>query len=51
MTERPIKFWKFTLVLIIIMIGLALSKPSFGAGVSPGPCGAVDPSREASISL
>jgi len=31
MTERPIKFWKFTLVLIMIMIGLTLSKTSFGA--------------------
>ena len=31
MTERPIKFWRFTLVFIMIMIGLALSKASFGA--------------------
>lgn len=31
MTERPIKFWKFTLVFIMIMIGLSLSKLSFGA--------------------
>ncbi len=31
MTERPIKFWKATLIFIMIMAGLALSKLSFAA--------------------